>query len=144
MEVGFKCELVLKSVGFVRQSSNFPRLVVEHQEETGVNVVFVEVNTFQFVPEVPLVANEVPAQFFLVEVEVCQVFFIPAFHGLEIFFGLHFLFLREGQDARDFCRLIIKGAVELSAGVLVLKLVCVSEQLDVDDGADIDLFKLKV
>lgn len=61
LEVVPEGELVLEPVGSVRKGSDLPGLVVEHQKETGVDIVLVEVNAFEFIPKVALVTDKVPA-----------------------------------------------------------------------------------
>lgn len=144
LEVGFKGELVLESVGFVRVGSDLSGFVIEDEEETGVDIVFVEVNAFEFVPEVSLIADEIPSEFLLIKVKVDKVLIVSSFDGFEVLFGLHFLFLWEGEDVGYFCFIIVKGTIQLSTGVLIFKLVSVAEDLYVDNGADVNLFKLEV
>lgn len=63
---------------------------------------------------------------------------VSSFNGFKVLLGLHFLLFREGKDVGDFSFVIVQCAIQLSAGILVLELVCVSEDLYVDDGADVD------
>lgn len=144
MEVGSEGELVLESVGSVGKGTDLSGLVVENQEETGVDIVFVEVNAFEFVPKVALVTDKVPAKLFLVEVEIGEVLFIPALHRLKVLFCLHFLFLREGQDIGNVSFLIVQGPKKLPTGVLIFKLVSVSQDLDVGHWAHVHLLQLEV
>ena len=144
MEIGFQGEFVFESVGFVRIGSELSGLVIEDKEEAGVDIIFVEVDAFEFVPEVSLIADKVPAEFFLVKTEIGEMLIVASFKGLEVFFGLHFLFFGEGENVGDFGLIIVKCSKQLSTGVLVLKFVSVSEDLNVNDGADVDFLKFEI
>ena len=144
LEIGFKGEFVFESVGFVRIGSELSGLVIEDKEEAGVDVIFVKVDAFELIPEVALIADKVPAEFFLIKTEIVEMLIVASFEGLEVFFGLHFLFFGEGENVGDFGLIIVKGSKQLSTGVLVLKLVGVSEDLNVNDGADVDFLKFEI
>ena len=70
MEIGFQGELIFKSVGLVGIGPNLSGLVIEDKEEAGVDIIFVEVNALEFVPEISLITHQIPAELLLVEVEV--------------------------------------------------------------------------
>lgn len=95
-EIRSKGELIFQSISFIRIGSDLSGLVIEDKEETGIDIIFVEVNTLKLIPEISLIANKIPAKFFLVEIEVGKMLIVSSFDGLEILFGLHFLFFGEG------------------------------------------------
>ena len=144
LEIGFEGELVFESVGFVRIGPKLPGLVIEDEEEAGVDIIFVEVDAFEFVPEVALIADKVPTEFFLIKTEIGEMLIVASFEGLEVFFGLHFLFFGEGENVGDFGFIIVEGSKQLSTGILVLELVSVAQDLNVDDWADVDFFEFEI
>jgi len=70
LEIGFQGELIFESVGLVGIGPDLSGLVIENKEEAGVNIIFIEVNAFEFVPEISLVTHQIPAEFLLVKIEV--------------------------------------------------------------------------
>lgn len=91
-----------------------------------------------------MVADEIPSEFFLIEVEVDKVLVVPPFDGLEILLGLHFFFFGEGEDIGDLSLIIVESAIEFTAGILVFELISMPEDLYVDNGGDIDFFEFEV
>lgn len=144
LEVGFKGKLIFKSVGLVRVGSNLSGFVIEDKEEAGIDIIFVEMDGFEFVPEIALIAYEVPAELFLIEAEIGEMFVISSFEGFEVLFIGHFLFFWEWENVGNLCFVIIKCSVQLSTGVFIFELVCVAEDLDVCDRTDVDFFKLEI
>jgi hypothetical protein len=140
LEICLQGEFVFKSVGLVRIGSHFSGLVIKNQEKACINVVFVEVNTFKFIPEITLIADQIPTQFLLIKAEIGEMLVVASFKGLKVFFGLHFLFFGEGKNVSNFGFIIIKGTEQLSTGILVFKFIGVAQDLDMDNWAYVDFF----
>lgn len=144
MEVSFEGEFIFKSVGLVRVGSNLSGLVIEDEEKTCIDVVFVEMDAFQFVPEITLIANEIPAKFLLIKTEIGEMLIIAPLNGLKFLFSLHFLFLWEGKNVGDLSFIIIKCSKQLSTGILVFEFISMTKNLYVDDRADVYFLQFEI
>lgn len=66
-------------------------------------------DALKFVPEIALIADQIPTELLLIKIEIGKMLIIASFKWLKILFGLHFLFLWEGEDVSDFGLVIVKG-----------------------------------
>jgi hypothetical protein len=98
------------------------------------------VNTFKFIPEIALIADQIPTQFLLIKAKIGKMLVVASFKGLEVFFGLHFLFFGEGKNVSDFGLIIVKSTEQLSTGILIFKFVGMTQDLDMDNWAYVDFF----
>ncbi len=144
LEISFEGELIFQSVGLIRISSNLSGFVIEYKEKACIDVVFVEMNTFEFVPEIALIADQIPTKFLLIKTEISEMLIVASFKGLEVFFGLHFLFFGEGENVSDFSLIIVKGTEQLSAGILVFEFVGVAQDLNVGHWAYVDFLEFEI
>jgi len=69
---------------------------------------------------------------------------ISSFDGFEILFSLHFFLFRERKDVSYLSLIIVESAIKFPTCVLIFELICMSEDLNMDDWTNVYLFKLEV
>lgn len=143
-EIRCQGKLIFQSISFIRVGSNLSGFIIKDKEEAGIDIILIEINAFKLVPEISLITNKIPTKLLLIEIEVNKMFIISSLNGFKILFGLHFFLFREWENISNLCLVIVQSAIKFSTCVLIFELICMSEDLNMNDRTDIYLSKLEV